>query len=388
MKKNIFLFIKSCLIVLLVGFLKPVLAINTSKFEKCSVSSDAVRIQCSNSIDSKLLDHLQALLNEKTDSAVERILYLPVLVDIANKLKSNANTDDRLALRASQAIDALHQRDLSKALSFLEEVYLRKKAAPNYVLIELFKEIVVLTYLQDVNKAISLMESSSELISTDTELQIMLGMMVNQKGDYKYAESIYHDVLDQHMPKKDNNYQSFKIRQQRMYVYLLLGDLCLRQKDFSKAEQMYKISLDLVESAGNLTAIQADNNYGLGVIYLFQGEDERASKVLFDSLMINKNLARHKSMRNNYFTIGLLNKMAKNFKQAREMFVTAYGLSTQDDSVFADVLYQLGLISYAEDEPTKAIQQLLRSRGIYQILDKTADVMKVQKALDEIKLTL
>ena len=351
-----------------------VVAAETAWHANCFIQPNRIIAYCRIDQDLDSVRNLQSILEQKGSSQVEREIYFPKFVDIVNRARVIANGSGKLADQAQDAISALNARDVSRTLALFEAVYLANAVNPNdKEVAKLSKELAVLAYLQNSPRMIEVLQLDVLRMPDDVEGWLMLGLALERSGGD--LERACLNALAAHRRQSVSRPagKARGARRQLMRIYFLLAEFYRTRQQYDQADQWYKLSIE-TRPRNRAEAIHADSYSGLGKLGLLREEYDQAEKYFHEALalnetlvanelstinqalaagnvfaanaafVINRNSRRHRYMRENYYSLGLVYSRQNLPDRADHMFKIAYGLSLENDQLFADIQNQLSLI--------------------------------------------
>ena len=215
------------------------------------------------------------------------------------------------------ALEQLSRGETEAAEALFEEILERKKVEGEASLKEAAaaaRNIGVLAYLHDTDKALSAYTQAVEFDPDDPEGWNMLGNLRRRIGDLDGAVEAYERVLARGNRVGDNSAMSV--------AYGNLGNVFLTRGDFAAAEEYHLKALTINEELGRKEGMAT--NYGnLGIVYKTRGDLAKAEEYHLKALTINEELGRKEGMAINYGNLGIVYKTRGDLTKAEEFYLKA-----------------------------------------------------------------
>jgi tetratricopeptide (TPR) repeat protein len=145
-------------------------------------------------------------------------------------------------------------------------------------------------------------------------------------------------------------------------AYHQLGTVALHQRDFTKAEEWYEKSLEIIEPLG-IKETAAFTYHQLGRVAQKREELDKAEQFYKKSLAIKKNLVDKKYTSTTYYQLGKISKKKLHFDEAEKWYKKSLKI-TDDLSIKSSIYRELGTVAQDLKDFNAAEQWYLKSLAI------------------------
>jgi tetratricopeptide (TPR) repeat protein len=168
-------------------------------------------------------------------------------------------------------------------------------------------------------------------------------------------------------------------------TYLNLGVTHFKKNEVEIADGYYEDSLRISEKCG-YSRLTVYAYFNRAEVYLWRSDLDKATDFCRKAFQILRTLDDKWARAEGYRLYGMIYRRQQNFQSAEEAFRTSLEVSAECDYLpnIAEVYCEMGLMCKEEGMLREASDHFGKSREIFEELDITEEVQKVEKYITEI----
>ncbi|MFF5495789.1 tetratricopeptide repeat protein [Streptomyces aquilus] len=184
-----------------------------------------------------------------------------------------------------------------------------------------------------------------------------LGMIAHQRGDYRQAEERYRTALTISEELGD--------RAGIATSYHQLGMIAQQRGDYRQAEERYRTALTIKEELGDPARI-AITLHELGIIAQHQGDYQQAEERYRASLTISEELGDRARIAITLHQLGIIAQQQGDYQQAEERYRASLTISEElgDRAGIADTYLQLGVLRTEQQRAAEGMDYTLQGLSL------------------------